>query len=120
MDEALGNVVSDSIGTSRGMKNGGAGWTADSVAGTAVSFRNAGDYISLGSPDTSFNQDQFSFSFWMKKPLTVPFAQLNLLEMSCFHLAELGVRNSSRIGSSNLEVHMNSLIKSGNVQLGLA
>ncbi|MEL0005585.1 MAG: LamG-like jellyroll fold domain-containing protein, partial [Opitutales bacterium] len=58
LDESIGKSVSDSMGTSDGTIQGGASWTADSIYGTAVSFRNEGDFISLGLPDANLSKEE--------------------------------------------------------------
>ena len=67
LDESFGKSVSDSMGSSDGTIQGGTSWTADSIFGTAVSFRNEGDFISLGSPDTNLSKEEFTVSLWFKR-----------------------------------------------------
>ena len=119
LDESIGKSVNDSMGSSDGTMQGGASWTADSIFGTAVSFRNEGDYISLGSPDTNLSKEQFTVSLWYKRVANSTYRSPELIGNI---MLSLGGTNGEAIqigtGTSNLEVYMNTLISSGNVQMG--
>ena len=119
LDESIGKSVSDSMGTSDGTIQGATSWTADSIFGTAVSFRNEGDFISLGSPDTNLSKEEFTVSLWFKRVANSSFRSPELIGNI---MLSLGGTNGESIqigtGTSNLEVYMNTLIASGNVQMG--
>ena len=119
MDEGLGTTVTDSIGESHGTLKGGASWTADSILGTAISFRNIGDYTILNSVDQNLSKEKFSISMWFKRTANSTYRSPQLVGNIMLSLG--GPNNSSMqigLGTSNLEVYMNTLISSGNVQLG--
>ena len=67
LDESLGSLVSDSVGTSHGVLVGDTSWTADSIFGSAVVFRNIGDHIALGTSDANLSREKFSLSLWFKR-----------------------------------------------------
>ena len=119
LDESIGKSVNDSMGSSDGTMQGGASWTADSIFGTAVSFRNEGDYISLGSPDANLSKEQFTVSLWYKRVANSTYRSPELIGNI---MLSLGGTNGEAVqigtGTSNLEVYMNTLISSGNVQMG--
>jgi hypothetical protein len=113
LDESIGKSISDSMGSSDGTIQGGASWTADSIFGTAVSFRNEGDYISLGSPDANLSDEQFTVSLWFKRVSNSTYRSPELIGNI---MLSLGGSNGEAIqigtGTSNLEVYMNTLISS--------
>ena len=119
LDESLGKSVSDSVGASHGSLIGDTTWTADSIFGTAASFRNIGDHIALGNSDSNLSREQFSVSLWFKRLANSTYRSPQLIGNV---MLSLGGSDGQAIqigtGTSNLEVYMNSLIASGNVQMG--
>ena len=119
LDESLGSLVSDSVGTSHGVLVGDTSWTADSIFGSAVSFRNIGDHIALGTSDANLSREKFSLSLWFKRLANSTYRSPQLVGNVMLSLGGVD-GHSIQIGSgtSNLEVYMNTLISSGNVQMG--
>ena len=119
LDEGLGSSVSDSIGDSHGSIVGGTSWTADSILGTAASFRNIGDYVQLGSVDQNLSNEKFSVSLWFKRTANSSYRSPQLVGNIMLSLSGTdGTSIQIGSGTSNLEVYMNTLISAGNVQLG--
>ena len=119
LDEGLGNAVSDSVGESHGSMVGGTSWTADSILGTAASFRNVGDYIQLNGVDHNLSTEKFSVSLWFKRLGNSSYRSPQLVGNIMLSLSGIdGTAIQIGSGTSNLEVYMNTLISSGNVQLG--
>ena len=66
-DEAVANKLGDGIGEENGSLQGNATWSADSIYGTSLSFKDIGDRAELGAVSNNLNGGKFGLSFWFRR-----------------------------------------------------
>ena len=66
-DEAVANKLGDGIGEENGSLQGNATWSADSIYGTSLNFKDIGDRAELGAVSNNLNGGKFGLSFWFRR-----------------------------------------------------